>query len=148
MFGLGFGEILVIAIIGLFVIGPEKLPSFIRKVSNILYKFRRSWNNVKYEMQDEIDNLIKQEDIKKLKNESKFLKKITDTGSVSLEKLVGKNVKQELAKTVKEIKTIALQSYFKCKKKIQKSSPPKIIKSKKTKIRRKKLKYTNLIDGL
>ena len=40
MFGLGFGEILVIAIIGLFVIGPEKLPSFIRKVSNILYKFR------------------------------------------------------------------------------------------------------------
>ena len=95
MFGLGFGEILVIAIIGLFVIGPEKLPSFIRKISNILYKFRRSWNNVKYEMQDEIDNLIKQEDIKKLKNESKFLKKITDTGSVSLEKLVGKNVKQE-----------------------------------------------------
>ena len=87
MFGLGFGEILVIAIIGLFVIGPEKLPSFIRKISNILYKFRRSWNNVKYEMQDEIDNLIKQEDIKKLKNESKFLKKITDTGSVSLEKI-------------------------------------------------------------
>ena len=39
-------------------------------------------------MQDEIDNLIKQEDIKKLKklNPVKFLKKITDTGSVSLEK--------------------------------------------------------------
>ena len=124
MFGLGFGEILVIAIIGLFVIGPEKLPSFIRKISNILYKFRRSWNNVKYEMQDEIDNLIKQEDIKKLKNESKFLKKITDTGSVSLEKLVGKNVKQELAKTVKEIKTIALQSQLQMQ---EKTNPlPKI----------------------
>ena len=125
MFGLGFGEILVIAIIGLFVIGPEKLPSFIRKVSNILYKFRRSWNNVKYEMQDEIDNLIKQEDIKKLKNESKFLKKITDTGSVSLEKLVGKNVKQELAKTVKEIKTIALQSQLQMQEKDGKNPAPK-----------------------
>ena len=125
MFGLGFGEILVIAIIGLFVIGPEKLPSFIRKISNILYKFRRSWNNVKYEMQDEIDNLIKQEDIKKLKNESKFLKKITDTGSVSLEKLVGKNVKQELAKTVKEIKTIALQSQLQMQEKDGKNSPKK-----------------------
>ena len=125
MFGLGFGEILVIAIIGLFVIGPEKLPSFIRKVSNILYKFRRSWNNVKYEMQDEIDNLIKQEDIKKLKNESKFLKKITDTGSVSLEKLVGKNVKQELAKTVKEIKTIALQSQLQMQEKDSKNPSPK-----------------------
>ena len=125
MFGLGFGEILVIAIIGLFVIGPEKLPSFIRKVSNILYKFRRSWNNVKYEMQDEIDNLIKQEDIKKLKNESKFLKKITDTGSVSLEKLVGKNVKQELAKTVKEIKTIALQSQLQMQEKDGKNPSPK-----------------------
>ena len=128
MFGLGFGEILVIAIIGLFVIGPEKLPSFIRKISNILYKFRRSWNNVKYEMQDEIDNLIKQEDIKKLKNESKFLKKITDTGSVSLEKLVGKNVKQELAKTVKEIKTIALQSQLQMQEKDGKNPPPKKIK--------------------
>ncbi len=125
MFGLGFGEILVIAIIGLFVIGPEKLPSFIRKISNILYKFRRSWNNVKYEMQDEIDNLIKQEDIKKLKNESKFLKKITDTGSVSLEKLVGKNVKQELAKTVKEIKTIALQSQLQMQEKDGKNPSPK-----------------------
>ena len=124
MFGLGFGEILVIAIIGLFVIGPEKLPSFIRKISNILYKFRRSWNNVKYEMQDEIDNLIKQEDIKKLKNESKFLKKITDTGSVSLEKLVGKNVKQELAKTVKEIKTIALQSQLQMQEKDGKNLIP------------------------
>ena len=131
MFGLGFGEILVIAIIGLFVIGPEKLPSFIRKVSNILYKFRRSWNNVKYEMQDEIDNLIKQEDIKKLKNESKFLKKITDTGSVSLEKLVGKNVKQELAKTVKEIKTIALQSQLQMQKTVFKTHESKIFEKKK-----------------
>ena len=55
-------------------------------------------------MQDEIDNLIKQEDIKKLKNESKFLKKITDTGSVSLEKLVVKMSNKNWPKT------IALQS--------------------------------------
>ncbi len=122
MFGLGFGEILVIVIIGLLVIGPEKLPSFVREVSGILYKFRRSWNNVKYEVQDEIDNLIKQEDIKKLQGKTKSFKKVIDTGSVSLEKLIGKNVKQELSKTVKEVKKIALQSQLQIQEKEQRKS--------------------------
>ena len=42
-----------------------------------------------------------------------------------LEKLVGKNVKQELAKTVKEIKTIALQSQLQMQEKDGKNPSPK-----------------------
>ena len=87
MFGLGFGEILVIVVIGLLVIGPEKLPSFIKEISSILYKFRRSWNSVKYEIQDEIDNLVKQEDVK---GGIQSLKKIANSGSASFDKLIGK----------------------------------------------------------
>ena len=112
MFGLGFGEILVIVIIGLLVIGPEKLPSFIKEISNILYKFRRSWNNVKYEIQDGIDNLVEKEDMKKIKDGMQSFKKITDTGSASFEKLIGKDAKQKIGKTVGSMKSkkIALES--------------------------------------
>ena len=121
MFGLGFGEILVIVIIGLLVIGPEKLPSFIKEISNILYKFRRSWNNVKYEIQDGIDNLVEKEDMKKIKDGMQSFKKITDTGSASFEKLIGKDAKQKIGKTVNEIKKIALESQIQLQEKKNKT---------------------------
>ena len=130
MFGLGFGEILVIVIIGLLVIGPEKLPSFIKEISNVLYKFRRSWNNVKYEIQDGIDNLVEKEDMKKIKDGMQSFKKITDSGSQSfknssLEKLVGKKTNQELIKSVKEIKKIALESQLQIQEGKAKNTPKK-----------------------
>ena len=128
MFGLGFGEILVIVVIGLLVIGPEKLPSFIKEISSILYKFRRSWNSVKYEIQDEIDNLVKQEDVK---GGIQSLKKIANSGSASFDKLIGKNAKQKVVKTVNEIKKIALESQIQLQEKKTKN-PPKKKSTKKT----------------
>ena len=41
MFGLGFGEIIVIVIVGLVILGPKELPKMLRKVGRFAGKLRR-----------------------------------------------------------------------------------------------------------
>ncbi len=56
MFDIGFAELLVICIVGLLVIGPERLPGAIRTASVWINRFRRSFNEVKAEVQRELHN--------------------------------------------------------------------------------------------
>lgn len=50
MFGLGFGEILVILVIVLLVFGPEKLPDVARTLGRTLAELRRSIDDIKHEI--------------------------------------------------------------------------------------------------
>ena len=50
MFGLGFGEILVILVIVLLVFGPEKLPDIARTLGKTLAELRRSVDDIKHEL--------------------------------------------------------------------------------------------------
>ena len=54
MFDIGFAELLLISVVGLLVLGPERLPGAIRTVSMYLGKFRRSFNSIKREIEREI----------------------------------------------------------------------------------------------
>ena len=56
MFDIGFAEIIVIGIVGLLVIGPERLPGTIRTVSLWLNRIRRGFNDIKQEVQQELHN--------------------------------------------------------------------------------------------
>ncbi|MCB0342388.1 MAG: twin-arginine translocase TatA/TatE family subunit [Pseudobdellovibrionaceae bacterium] len=42
MFNFGFGELLVLAVLALFVIGPDRLPEAARKLASILNEFKRA----------------------------------------------------------------------------------------------------------
>ena len=42
MFGVGFGELLLIAIIALVLLGPERLPEFIKAVGKVYAEFRHA----------------------------------------------------------------------------------------------------------
>jgi sec-independent protein translocase protein TatB len=42
MFNMGFSELVVLAIIGLLVLGPEQLPSVARKVARLINEFKRA----------------------------------------------------------------------------------------------------------
>jgi len=53
MFDLGFLELLVIAIIGLLVLGPERLPAVIKQLSSLLAKSRFFAANLKEEFERE-----------------------------------------------------------------------------------------------
>ncbi len=56
MFDIGFAELVLISVIGLLVIGPEQLPGAIRTVSAWVNKIRRSYNDIRLEVQQELHN--------------------------------------------------------------------------------------------
>ena len=54
MLAIGFAELLIIGVVGLLVIGPERLPAAIRTGSAWLNRFRRGFNDLKREVQQEL----------------------------------------------------------------------------------------------
>ncbi len=54
MFDIGFSELVLIFIVGLLVLGPERLPGVIKTGSLWLAKLRRSFNEVRSEIEREI----------------------------------------------------------------------------------------------
>ena len=51
MFGLGFGEVLVILVIALLVFGPDKLPEVARTLGKSMAELRRAMDDIRHEMQ-------------------------------------------------------------------------------------------------
>jgi sec-independent protein translocase protein TatB len=56
MFDIGFAELVIIAVVGLLVIGPERLPGAIRTGSAWLGRIKRGFNDVKREVEQELHN--------------------------------------------------------------------------------------------
>ena len=54
MFDIGFAEMILVSIIGLLVLGPERLPGAIRTTSLWLGKIRRSFNTIRADIEREI----------------------------------------------------------------------------------------------
>ena len=55
MFDIGFTELVLVAVIVLVVLGPERLPGAIKTTAYWVGKIRRSFQNVKSELEKEID---------------------------------------------------------------------------------------------
>ena len=77
MFDIGFAELLIIGVVGLLVIGPERLPGAIRTGSLWLNRIRRGFNEIKLEVQQELHNDSVMQDLRetgeKLKEDSKSI---------------------------------------------------------------------------
>ena len=56
MFDIGFAELIIIGVVGLLVIGPERLPEAVRTASLWLNRIRRGFNEIKHEVQQELHN--------------------------------------------------------------------------------------------
>lgn len=56
MFDMGFTELLLVGIVGLLVIGPERLPGTIRTTMVWVNRIRRSFNDVRTEVERELHN--------------------------------------------------------------------------------------------
>ena len=54
MFDIGFLEIIIIAVIALLVLGPERMPGAVRTVSLQLGRLRRSFNALRQEIEREV----------------------------------------------------------------------------------------------
>ncbi len=55
MFDVGFFELLLIGVVALLVLGPERLPAAARSVGSVLRKARQSWTHLRHEFERELD---------------------------------------------------------------------------------------------
>lgn len=75
MFDIGFAELLLIAVVSLLVIGPEQLPATVRTISLWLGRMRRSFNEIKADIEREIGA----DDIKRQLHNETILKELENT---------------------------------------------------------------------
>jgi sec-independent protein translocase protein TatB len=54
MFDIGMGELGLIAVVGLLVLGPERLPRVARTTGALLRKARQSWQGVRADIEREL----------------------------------------------------------------------------------------------
>ena len=83
MFDIGFAELLLIGVVGLLVVGPEQLPGAVRTVLAWVNRFRRSFDQIRTEVQRELHN---DEIMQKLKAESQQLEQQARNTTRSIEK--------------------------------------------------------------
>ncbi|MEH6548948.1 MAG: Sec-independent protein translocase protein TatB [Pseudomonadales bacterium] len=75
MFDIGFAELLIIGVVALLVLGPERLPGAIRTTSGFLRQARSTFTQLKTEIEREVDTaeikaeLHNQSIMKQLKDE-------------------------------------------------------------------------------
>ncbi len=55
MFDIGFSELLLIGVVALVVVGPERLPSVIRTGLSYVRQFKAGLANIKHEVENELD---------------------------------------------------------------------------------------------
>ncbi len=82
MTGIGFFEILLIGVVGLLILGPDKLPGALRTMALWIGRFRRSFDDIKRDIEkeigaDEIRRQLRNEAIMEKFQDGK--KQITDT---------------------------------------------------------------------
>jgi sec-independent protein translocase protein TatB len=99
VFDVGFSELMVIAVVALIVIGPERLPRVARTMGHLFGRLQRYVNDVKADINREIEL----EELRKFKNEFEDAARGFETGVSST---VG-SVQSEVAKTEAELNALA-----------------------------------------
>jgi len=75
MFDIGFAELLLIGTVSLLVIGPERLPTAVRTAGLWLGRLRRSFNEVKRDIERE----LRTDEIRQTLHNERILRELKDT---------------------------------------------------------------------
>ena len=71
MFDVGFAELLLLSVVGLLVLGPERLPRVARTLGGFARKARSSWINLRRTIEAEINAAELKEPLKHFEDEIK-----------------------------------------------------------------------------
>jgi len=97
MFDIGFSELFMVLVIALIVIGPERLPAVAKKIGRYVSKAKRTFENVKREVQSELET----EELNKRLAENNLLKDVKDDMKDISDELkdIAKKAGEEIPKT-------------------------------------------------
>ncbi len=101
MFGIGMGEFLGLIVLGLFLVGPDKLPTAARDFARILHKIRNFTSFATRELKENLGPGFENLDVKDLNPKNLAKKVIND----ALEDT--KPVVNEVKRQTNEIKNVA-----------------------------------------
>lgn len=68
MFGIGMPEFIIILVVALVVIGPQKLPGMLRSVGRGLGELKRATNQIKDSVQTEMDKVVEETELDEVKD--------------------------------------------------------------------------------
>ena len=91
MFSFGFGEILLILLVVIIVVGPKDIPKFLRQIGNL----SKSIKKISREFKSSLNQIAEETDLKDVKNS------ITEVTNLNKELDIKSNLKNEI-KTIKE----------------------------------------------
>ena len=94
MFSFGWGEILLIFIVVIIVVGPKDIPKFLRQIGNL----SKSIKKISREFKSSLNQIAEESDLKDVKNS------ITDITDIKQELNIKNNLKNEI-NTIKETVT-------------------------------------------
>ena len=75
MFDVGFAELFLLALIGLLVLGPERLPGVARTLGGFVRKARASWSSLRNTIESELEQADISAPIKQAREELKRIGK-------------------------------------------------------------------------
>lgn len=58
LFGIGWTELLVIGIVALIVVGPQRLPEVARTIGRVIGYFSQQWKNIQQQIREPIENEV------------------------------------------------------------------------------------------
>ena len=91
MFSFGWGEILLILVVVIIVVGPKDIPKFLRQIGNL----SKSIKKISREFKSSLNQIAEETDLKDVKNS------ITEVANLNKELDIKSNLKNEI-KTIKE----------------------------------------------
>ena len=91
MFSFGWGEILLILLVVIIVVGPKDIPKFLRQIGNL----SKSIKKISREFKSSLNQIVEETDLKDVKNS------ITEVTNLNKELDIKSNLKNEI-KTIKE----------------------------------------------
>ena len=91
MFSFGWGEILLILVVVIIVVGPKDIPKFLRQIGNL----SKSIKKISREFKSSLNQIAEESDLKEVKNS------ITEATNLNKELDIKSNLKNEI-KTIKE----------------------------------------------
>ena len=91
MFSFGWGEILLILVVVIIVVGPKDIPKFLRQIGNL----SKSIKKISREFKSSLNQIAEETDLKDVKNS------ITEVTDLNKDLDIKSNLKNEI-KTIKE----------------------------------------------
>jgi sec-independent protein translocase protein TatB len=99
VFGIGFFEFIVICIVAIIFLGPDKLPSAMIKIIKTLKTFSKSINEAKTAIEEELN-------IEELKEDSKKYRALLEQNTQKIQKTLSSGEFSALQKNAEEVNAV------------------------------------------